>query len=145
MMAEHKAEMGQMLGRLKDKWVVIPAVIVFPALMILAGLAAAVLGSDASKAFTNIGGDVTIRVMGVALVIGGFSTLWGVARPDSFWELVGLTLICGGSTVYAFGVVLGLGKGGVIAGLGFLAIALWALSRVMVVMRAAKTVKKRSG
>jgi hypothetical protein len=85
------------------------------------GVAALLLGEDASRAFTIIGGGgfasaLIPHLIGALLLFGGFLALAGVARHGHFWEALGLSCIAAGSLIYGFGVLVGLGLNGLIAG-----------------------------
>ena len=121
--------------RITDAWWVRPSTVVFSLAGVLAGTAAAIYGTETSKAFSNFGGGLTIRVMGVLMVLGGVLALAGIARADRLVEGIGHIFTGTGVVIYAFGVILGLGLAGVIAGTGYTAIAACLISRVLVILR----------
>ena len=125
-------------GRIADTWHVRPSSVVLPTLGVLAGTAATIFGTDTSKAFTNLGGGVTIRVMGILMLIGGLVALAGIARADRLLEVVGHGMIVVGAAIYAFGVMLGLGLGGIIAGLGYAAIATCLIGRIIPILSSSR-------
>lgn len=128
-----------MLNRLRTAWVTKPTAVTVPLAMIPIGVAALILGEDASRAFANIGGGTVIRFMGAVMLAGGISVLAAILRDDALYELVGLVLAALGAAIYGIGVILGLGTHGVIAGGGFLAMAIAFLGRIRLLMRAARS------
>lgn len=128
--------------RLGTAYRVQPASVVFPTAMAIIGVAVVILGEHASRAFTNLGGDFTIRGMGLALSIGGLVSLLGIMRADTLVEAIGLVALASGAAVYATGVTIGLWPTqGLVAGTGFAAITVWALARVLLVLRAARALR----
>lgn len=125
-------------GRVADSWWVRPSSVVLPILGVLAGTAATIFGTDTSKAFTNLGGGITIGVMGIFLLIGGLLALAGIARADRVLEVVGHGMIVVGAAIYASGAILGLGLGGIIAGLGYAAIATCLIGRIIPILSSSR-------
>ena len=125
-------------GRISDTWRVRPASVVLPILGVLAGTAAIIFGTDTSKAFTELGGGITIRVMGIFMLIGGLLALAGIIRADRVLEVVGHGMVVVGAAIYAFGVILGLGLGGIIAGLGYAAIATCLIGRIIPILSSSR-------
>lgn len=118
-------------------WRAKPTAVTIPIAMVPIGVIALVLGEDASRAFTNIGGEIVIRSLGAAMALGGVSVAFGILRNDVVYEGVGLTLCSLGALLYGTGVILGLGEQGLIAGLGYLAFATGFLGRVWLLQKAA--------
>jgi hypothetical protein len=106
--------------------------------MTLIGLDAIILGDNASRAFTELGGGSMIRVMGAAMFIGGLLVAAGIARADYLFEVIGLALAAFGSTVYGLGVMLGLGTQGLVTGPENLLIAVAFLGRIALISRRAR-------
>jgi hypothetical protein len=115
-----------------------PTAVTLPLGMTLIGLAAIILGEDASRAFTELGGAAMIRVMGAAMLIGGLLVAVGIARSDYLLEVIGLALAAFGATVYGIGVVLGLGLNGLVTGPENLLIALAFFGRIAMISRRAR-------
>lgn len=122
-------------ARIPEIWRARPESAIFPVAGILAGTAAIVLGVVASKAFTNIGGGITIRAMGILMLVGGMLALAGIARADRLVEMIGHSMVTAGTVIYPFGVILGLGLGGILAGIGYTAIAVTLGSRIWLMTR----------
>jgi hypothetical protein len=116
-------------------WRAQPTAITLPLGMTLIGLAAIILGDNASRAFTELGGGAMIRVMGSAMLIGGALVAVGVIRDDDRFELMGLALAAFGATVYGIGCILGLGLNGLVTGPENLLIALAFLGRIALISR----------
>jgi hypothetical protein len=114
-----------------------PYTLVFALVFPIPGVAAIIVGDEISAAFANISADFVSRAMGVTMVAGSVLTLVGIMRGRSLWEAGGLTLIAAGCLVYGLGVLLGLGLAGLVAGTGFLAIAVGTLLRVVSLASAA--------
>jgi hypothetical protein len=109
-----------------------PLSVVIPAMMIPVGTAAFILGQGASRAFTLIpGGELIAHTMGFLLALGGALAMLGTVRLGTLVELLGLVLIAAGATIYASGVILGLGWNGIIAGGAYAAIAIGCIGRVI--------------
>lgn len=130
------------LPRWQIAWRTKPIATTMPLAMVIVGILAVVLGDSASRAFDNLGGDIMIRVLGVALMIGGALATTGLVRNDSMVELFGLTLAALGAAIYGVGVILGLQTQGLIAGLGYLAIAVAFLGRIQLLLRAADSLRR---
>lgn len=73
-------------------------------------------GEDVSKAFTNLGAGLTIRVMGGFFLVGGLSLLWSFLRRDDYWRVLSCVFLGTGAAIYAVGVLLGLKNQGVVSG-----------------------------
>jgi len=112
--------------------------VVLPATLVVVGGCALVLGSGVSKAFTTLGGNVTPRIMGVLLVVGGLLTVSSIVRASPLREVLGLTLAVFGAAIYAAAVIIGLGTQGLVAGVGYTGITLTLLSRVFFVVHMAR-------
>ena len=125
-------------GRIADVWCVRPSSVVLPILGVLVGTAAIMFGTDTSKAFTELGGGITIRIMGILMLIGGLLALAGIARADRLLEVVGHGMIVVGAAIYASGAILGLGLGGIIAGLGYAAIATCLIGRIIPILSSSR-------
>ena len=123
---------------LRQAWMVRPMAITLPLGMIPIGIAAIILGDNASRAFTELGGAAMIRVMGVAMLTGGLLVAAGIVRNDALLEVVGLALAAFGATVYGIGVLLGLGLNGLVTGPENLIIALAFFGRIAMISRAAR-------
>jgi len=125
-------------GRIADVWRVRPSSVVLPTLGVLVGTAATIFGTDTSKAFTELGGGITIRIMGILMLIGGLLALAGIARADRLLEVVGHGMNVVGAAIYASGAILGLGLGGIIAGLGYAAIATCLIGRIIPILSSSR-------
>lgn len=110
---------------------------VFPVIaMIPAGFLALVEGQRASRAFSDLSGDLILRLLvGAPLFAGGLLVVVGIVRADPVWRAAGLVIGAVGALVYGLGVVFGLGLNGAVAGVGYLAIAVWLLVQVWLMFR----------
>lgn len=132
-------------SKLRSAWNNKPTAVTVPLAMIPIGIAALILGEDASRAFTEIGGGVVIRFMGAVMLAGGTSVLIAILRDDPLYELIGLVLAALGAAIYGTGVILGLGTQGVVAGIGYLAMSAAFLGRIRLLMRAARELGQKHG
>lgn len=128
--------------QLRLAWRTKPTAVTVPLAMIPIGIAAVILGDGASKAFDNLGGGVIIRLMGLVMVAGGFFVIQGILKNSTLHEVIGLTLAALGAAIYGAGVILGLRTQGLVAGLGYLAMALAFLGRIQLLMRAAGSLSR---
>lgn len=80
------------------------------------GTEALILGDGASKAFSNLGGSVMIRVMGACFVVGAVLLFWGIWRDDEFWRSISCIPLGLGMGIYSTGAFLGLHSQGLISG-----------------------------
>lgn len=108
-----------------------PYTLAFGLILPLPGILAVIFGDDVSRALSNLVADDLSRGMGGALLLGGLLVLFGVLRREPLVEVSGLVITAVGCAIYGLGVVLGLGLAGMVAGPGFLAIALGTAFRVM--------------
>lgn len=108
-----------------------PYTIVFGVVLLVPGTLAVIYGDQVSRALETISTGPLSRLMGVALLAGSVITLVGIALGRSLWEALGLTLMAAGCAIYGIGVIMGLGLAGMVAGPGFLAIALGSTLRVV--------------
>jgi hypothetical protein len=111
--------------------------------MTIIGLAAIILGDNASRAFTELGGGSMIRVMGAAMLVGGALVTTGIVRADYLLEVIGLALAAFGATVYGVGVVMGLGTQGLVTGPENILIALAFFGRIALISRRARAASSR--
>jgi hypothetical protein len=123
-------------------WRMKPTAITIPIALIPIGISAIVMGDAASKAFDNLGGGTVIRVMGFVMVAGGIFVIIGIIKNSSLHEVIGLALSALGAAVYGAGVILGLKTQGIIAGLGYLAMAVAFLGRIQLLTRAAGLLRR---
>lgn len=117
-------------------WLTQPIATTLLFVMISTGSEALILGDHASKAFGNFGGATLVRVLGVALLLGGLIVLGGIVREDPALEPIGLTFVALGTAIYGGGVIAGLGPQGLIAGQLALGITIGALGRIWRLIRA---------
>jgi hypothetical protein len=115
-----------------------PTAVTLPLGMILIGLLAVVLGENASRAFTELGGSTMIRVMGLAMLTGGLLVVTSIILDDATFEVMGLALGVFGTIVYGVGVILGLGTQGLITGPENIGIAVAFLGRIALLLRRAR-------
>jgi hypothetical protein len=104
------------------------------AALIPVGVTAAVLGSEVSRAITNVlSGDLIPHLWGALLAAGGATTLAGIGRGSWLSEYVGLRLMAFGLVFYSACCYIGLGIGGVVSGSFALAyaVACWYRSRFL--------------
>lgn len=124
--------------RVQSAWVHRPYTIVLSVVLLVPGALAIVYGDAVSAALSKIAADSISRLMGILLVVGSTLTLLGLARGRALTETLGLTVTAIGCAIYGFGVILGLGLQGAVAGSGFLAIAAATIRRVMTLAAAAR-------
>lgn len=115
-----------------------PTAVTLPLGMTIIGIAAIILGDNASRAFTELGGGSMIRVMGAAMLVGGILVTTGIIRSDYLLEVIGLALAAFGATVYGIGVILGLGTQGLVTGPENLLIAVAFFGRIALISRRAR-------
>lgn len=119
-------------------WSTKPTAVTIPVVMLPIGIAALILGDDASRAFANLGGALLVRMMGAAMVTGSVLVIVSILRDDASVEVIGLAIAALGAAIYGAGVIMGLGTQGIVAGLGYLAITLAFLGRIRLLVRAAR-------
>jgi hypothetical protein len=129
------------LRQIYKAWNQKPTAVTIPLFMLPIGIAALILGDDASRAFANLGGAVLIRIMGAAMVTGSTLVMVSLLRDDALVEVCGLAFAALGAAIYSAGVLLGLGTQGVVAGLGFLAITVAFLGRIRLLVHAADSIR----
>jgi hypothetical protein len=117
---------------------------VLSTILIIPGMLALIYGDEVSAALSNIAAGFMSRAMGAALVIGGLTTLSGIARGRMAVEAAGLCVLAAGCAIYGLGVLLGLGFAGSVAGSGFLAIALATIRRVVTLTTVARVADRAS-
>lgn len=125
-------------------WRTQPTAVTLPLGMTVIGLAAIILGDDASRAFTELGGGAMIRVMGAAMLAGGLLVAVSIVRNDVLLEVIGLALAAFGATVYGIGVMLGLGLNGLVTGPENVLIALAFFGRIALISRRARGAASRN-
>jgi hypothetical protein len=125
------------LVRLWCAWIEEPTVTTLPLVMIPIGVEALILGGHASKAFDNLGGELLVRCLGAALLLGGLVVVAGIIRRDPALEPIGLAIATVGAVLYGGGVMLGLGSQGLIAGQFALGVAIGFLGRIRKAIREA--------
>jgi hypothetical protein len=128
---------GPVIQRLQSAWVHRPFTVVLAAVLVIPGALAVIYGDEVSRALATIAADTVSRVMGAALLVGGVTTIIGIARGRALVEVIGLSLLAVGSGIYGLGVLLGLGFAGAVAGSGFLAITLAIVRRVVTLVAVA--------
>lgn len=116
-------------------WLAHPVATTLQFLMIPIGLEAVILGDHASRAFGNFGGATLVRVLGVALLLGGLIVVTGILREDPALDPIGATFIALGTAIYGGGVIAGLGLQGLIAGQLALGIMVGFLGRILRLIR----------
>ena len=102
--------------------------------LIPVGITAAVLGSEVSKAISNVlSGEPIPHVWGALLAMAGAVTLFGIGRNSWLAEYVGLQLMSFGLLFYAVCCYIGLGIGGIVSGSFALAytLACWYRARIL--------------
>jgi len=125
-------------------WTDKPTAVTVPLVMIPIGVAALILGENVSKAFTNLGGGAAIRIVGAAMLLGGSLVAVGIVRNDAFTEAIGLALATFGAGWYGIGVILGLGVQGIVAGFGYLGIAVAFIGRILLLLRKSHITTERA-
>lgn len=124
-------------------WKDAPTAVTLPLGMILIGLLAVILGENASRAFTELGGSSMIRVMGLAMFTGGLLVTVSIIRNDYLLEVIGLALAAFGAAIYGIGVILGLGLNGLVTGPENILIALAFFGRIALISRRARGAAQR--
>lgn len=119
-----------------------PYTLAFGLLLPIPGILALIYGDGVSRALSIIVADDISRGMGAALLIGSVLVLFGTLRREPIVEVSGLVFLVMGCSIYGLGVLLGLGLAGMVAGPGFLAIALGTAFRVMNFTAATRTASK---
>lgn len=119
------------LIKLYQAWRHAKTPVILPLVLMSVGVVALVLGTDASKAFTDVGGGAIIRIMGAAMLLGAMLIISSIIKPNPTREMCGLILCMFGAAVYGGGVIVGLHAQGIIAGLGYAGIALTLLGRLI--------------
>lgn len=119
-------------------WRTQPTAVTLPLGMVLIGLLAVILGENASRAFTELGGAAMVRVMGLAMLTGGLLVAISIIRSDYLLEVMGLALAAFGAAIYGLGVLLGLGLNGLITGPENILIALAFFGRIALISRRAR-------
>ena len=105
------------------------------------GLAAMVLGPPVSRAFSILFDQpAVVYVWGVVLFLGGLYVAAGIGRLKPSMERAGLFVLAPAYAFYGTSVVIALGKGGLVAGPVFLALAVSCLQRARIISAAARTV-----
>jgi hypothetical protein len=120
------------LLRWQSRLAVTPFSLFLSLALVPVGITAAVLGSEVSKAITNVlPGEPIPHVWGVLLAAAGATTLFGIGRNSWLGEYVGLQLMSFGLLFYAVCCYIGLGIGGIVSGSFALAytVACWYRSR----------------
>jgi hypothetical protein len=130
--------MGIIGERLQQSRVHRPYTLAFATILPIPGVLALLYGDRVSQALSNIAAGVISRGMGAALVVGGVLIIVGIVGARSLIEAVGMCVLAAGCALYAAGVLLGLGLGGVVAGGGFLAITIGTVLRVVSLMAVAQ-------
>lgn len=136
------------LRLLARAWSAKPTAVTIPIVMVPIGICALILGTDISQAFTNIsadGGVVVIRIMGAAMLTGGVLVIVSIVRGDAVQEAIGLAFAAFGAAIYGGGVVIGLGEQGLVAGLGYLAIAVGFVGRIRLLVAGGRAQRSRHG
>jgi hypothetical protein len=121
--------------RLARAWTEKPTAITLPVGMVLLGLYAIIRGEHVSRAFTNLGGGTIIRCVGIVMLIGGLLVVASIYSNDLSYEALGLMFSAAGAGLFGLGVLLGLGEQGVMAGGGFILIAVGLARRAQVLHR----------
>ncbi|MGH3985756.1 MAG: hypothetical protein ACRDTZ_00355 [Pseudonocardiaceae bacterium] len=119
-------------------WNTRPTIVTIPLGLIPLGIAAIIIGENASRAFTNLGGGTLVRVLGLAMVVGGVLFAVSVALDDAMYEAMGLSVTTLGVSIYGCGVVFGLGEQGMLAGGGYVLIAIGFLGRIRLLLARAR-------
>lgn len=107
-----------------------PYTLAFGLILPIPGSLAVIYGDGVSRALSIIAADDVSRGMGASLLVGAILVLFGALRREPLVEVSGLVFIAMGCAVYSIGVILGLGLAGMVAGPGFLAIALGTVFRI---------------
>lgn len=119
-----------------------PFTLAFGLILPLPGVLAIIYGDGVSRALSNLVADDLSRGMGAALLTGAVLVLFGVLRREPLVEVSGLIFLSMGCAIYGLGVMLGLGLAGMVAGPGFLAIALGTVFRIRNFTEATATAHK---
>jgi hypothetical protein len=122
------------LLRWQSRLAVTPFSLFLSLALVPVGITAAILGSEVSKAISNVlPGEPIPHVWGALLAVAGATTLFGIARNSWLAEYVGLQLMAFGLLFYAVCCYIGLGIGGIVSGSFALAytFACWYRSRIL--------------
>jgi hypothetical protein len=107
------------------------------AAVVLGGLGAA-LGDDVSQGMTlslHATATVMAHLWGIMFATGGLLKLYGLYWGKSTMEIPGLWMMAGGYAFYAIVVLVGLGLGGLAAGILSGALSIGCLIKVQIIMR----------
>lgn len=101
------------------------------------GIVAIALGADISEAMSRVLGNVPeiVRLWGVAIAVGGVVAVYGRYGGRPWLERAGLRLLGPAYGLYGFSVLLGLGRGGMVTGPMFLALAVACFARARLSLR----------
>jgi hypothetical protein len=124
--------------QLHQVWVDRQAGFSIPIVLIPVSILSVILGEEVSKAFTNVGGGTIVRILGIAMGVGGVVTLMGIWRNDALYEIIGLVLTALGCAIYVVGALLGLGMLGLLAAAGHLCVILTLMGRVYQILIASR-------
>lgn len=112
-----------------------PATTLISILMTIPGITALIIGDHASRVFSEIGGSVFIRIIGLAFTLGGIFTILSVLRQDKVFEGFGSVLTAMGSALFGSGVFLVQGTLGIVSGALSLSVTVAFMYRVWGITR----------
>ena len=108
-------ELRQVWTRLVESWKFRPFVTAYSIGLIPVGVLAIIFGDKVSRALGELAANSISRGMGFAMFTGGIITLLGILSRRALSMTLGMGFMALGLGIYGFGVILGLGLGGMVA------------------------------
>lgn len=108
-------ELRQVWTRLVESWKFRPFVTAYSIGLIPVGVLAIIFGDKVSRALGELAANSISRGMGFAMFTGGVITLLGILSRRALSMTLGMGFMAFGLGIYGFGVILGLGLGGMVA------------------------------
>lgn len=123
--------------KIRDRLAMAPFQVAVTVMAVPLGLAAVILGASASEAMSRVLGNVpeVVRLWGAATAVGGAMAVYGRYGGSGALERAGLRLLGPTYGLYGLSVLLGLGRGGMVAGPMFLALAVSCFVRARLSLR----------
>jgi hypothetical protein len=107
------------------------------------GLTAMILGPPVSRAFSILFHQpAVVYVWGVVLFLAGVYVAAGIGRLKPSMERAGLFVLAPAYSFYGVSVIIALGKGGLVTGPVFLALAVSCLQRARIISTAARSLSQ---
>lgn len=126
-------------------WITRPATVVFPTLMIIPGLGALIFGDRVSKVFTELGGGLSVRVVGATLTLGCLLVTLGITRRDIALEVMGIVSTTVGCALFGCAAFIAQGTLAILPGSLALSSAIAFTGRVRKLIRESNVSESDSG